>query len=100
MTMVEKIAQAMYDELSRIESGLIMQDWARLAPDLRSTWINLARIAVRTMREPTPEMLEAMKLNIWAYIEGKWDDDMRAEVEGHEDGWRAAVDAALKEDKA
>jgi len=69
--MVEKVAQAVDDE-GPVGCCTIGPDKARL----------IARAAIEALREPTPEMVGAMRDNIGPLVEM----------------WRAAIDAALSEE--
>jgi hypothetical protein len=73
-TMIERVIDAIQDTIDISESGGV-------------NFEKIARAAIEAMREPTPEMVDAMRLANMN-IAGGYDGPS---------GWEAAIDAALKD---
>lgn len=95
MTMVERVARALCAKrnahLGSPDAETLVRgkpNWVFHVPD--------ALTAIEAMREPTPGMVEAARL------EGSDDPDNEASSTGHywvrEEMWQAMIDAALSED--
>lgn len=95
MTMIERVARHMHAKLHLMVGGY--RDFDSLSsgdPDLdrydcKEWWIEHARAAIEAMREPAGVMTVAMITTSPGLA-----------IEDMDDAWRAAIDAALKEDKA
>lgn len=81
MTMIERVAesQAKFDGRSLI--GMPRGE--------RERYLERARLAIAALREPTPEIEDAIRRT------DCWDPEEHTESYGH--AWRYAIDAALEE---
>lgn len=79
MTMVERVARAIYEG----RNGPRCMAWSRHSNEHRRPYIDDARAAIEAMREPTEEMLFA----------ADWLEN------GTRAAWQAMIDAALSEQK-
>lgn len=77
--MIERVARAIYGG----RNGKGCKPWASLRKVYQEPYLKDAIGAIKAMREPTPEILEAMKTNIGPLKEM----------------WRGGIDAALGENK-
>jgi len=86
MAMLEKVARAIHEAIK--ESDV---DWADEAQEIKTTFLIMSRAAIKAMREPTEDMVNAGVAGIDA-VEGDC-----ATEEGTSAGYAAMIDAALSE---
>ena len=83
MSMIEKIAEAIYE---RVRKGARhMPPWAEQPETVKDWHRKIARVAVEAMREPTAEMVDADDVP----MHGDFMDPIRT--------WEAMIDKALEE---
>lgn len=82
--MIERVARAIYEG----RNGAGCRAWGSLPTSHRDPYLKDARVALEATREPTEEM-EAAFVNTTV---NRW-----ATLDGLRDGYRAMIDAALKE---
>lgn len=99
MSKVEEVARAIYEG----RNGHGCKAWSRLPKAHQEPYLSDARAAIKAMREPTPEMIEAA----WRTTHSiPADDRMRVLLMDSRTAhsvkmlnrWRASIDAALSEE--
>lgn len=89
MTMVEKIAKAIYED----RNGRGCTPWSKIGGGHQGPYMRDARIALATLRDPTPKMLSE---GLHALISGD-DDALDTSTSDAMRCWAAMIDAAAKE---
>ena len=95
--MIERVARALFVagqyewHMAAPDDAEIDRAWAaaKAKPHGR-TWIDMARAAIATMREPTPAMAEAGGLEVFSCSDGDPSAEKAAAA------WPAMIDAALE----
>lgn len=82
MTMIEKVAIVLNDEVFKVKGQSIIE-WKDTPDNIKERVRYVARCMIAAMREPTDEMSEAGLFKL--------------ETGTVEEVWRAMIDAALKE---
>lgn len=109
MSMIERVAKAIYEGISTVAGGDLPDDWHALGPDhdaAREEWMRIARAAIEALREPTEAMMLAgwtrQFMNVGATL-GEAVELANNKLVREEDvrflkeGWSSAIDAALDE---
>lgn len=89
MTMVKKIAKAIYED----RNGRGCTPWGKIGGGHQGPYMRDARIALATLRDPTPKMLSE---GLDALISGG-DDALDTSTSDVAKCWTAMIDATLKE---
>lgn len=82
MTMVERVAKAIYTKNANRSVNQNVLSWGQIPPSHRQFWCECAAAGIAEMRDPTEAMLQA---------------DPRRDSVLSQESWEAMVDAALKE---
>ena len=105
--MIEKVARAIYREMTIVSRGDVPDDWEEIGPDHqgnRDDWMSIARAAIEAMREPIKVQLEAAEDIVVGYDDfACGDGNIYLGIPGYpqnaSDVWSALIDAALSETK-
>ena len=89
MGKLHEVAERLLNVMRR-RNGLPDTALENMLPEHRAEWLEDARAAVETLREPDDGMVDAMS--------GGSGDDFEGTGEPDRQAWRAAIDAILAED--
>ena len=93
MTLIEKMARAIYDHAASKPPG--KPNWDGATEDVREWIRGHARAAIQAMREPTPGMIGASVRN--SELGGVASSDLGGAFGLIEELWQAMIDQAIKE---